>query len=660
MQRQTGKRTLELIGLVLLLGWSVPAPAAEPPACDDCHEVDRAAYDASVHAPLECTDCHQGAAVPDHEAAAARRVDCAACHDAETADWSGSTHGKPRNGNAADAPGCTSCHGAVHTLRAATDPASPVHPQRLAETCGTCHANAQLVQEHKISVARPLEAYRGSVHARAVANGQHGATCSDCHGSHAILPGSDPASSVSRSHVPATCAACHGEIATRYRASVHGEAAAHGVREAPVCTDCHGEHRILGPQEPGSPVYATNIPLQTCGRCHSDVRLSEKFGLNADKVPAYEDSYHGLASRAGVTTVAHCASCHGVHDILPSSDPRSHVNPARLAETCGQCHPGAGTRFALGPVHVVASDEQFRGIYLIRLLYLPLIVLTIGGMLLHNFLDLIRKAGGVHRGAAGTARREPAEAALREPAEAARREPAEAARREPAERMSRGFRLAHGSMMVSFPILVVTGFALTYPDAFWSRPLLHWESSLGLRGVVHRAAATVMTLGFLFHFAHLAVDRRARACIAAMAPKLSDVHEFRERLAYYLGRRPQPPLSPPLGYIEKAEYLALIWGTLVMMATGFLLWFDNVTLQFLPKWVADAATAVHFYEAVLASLAILVWHLYWVIFDPVVYPMDLTWLTGRSPAAREREREAAAPAAPPRRHAGPGSSPGDG
>jgi cytochrome b subunit of formate dehydrogenase len=633
MRPRAGLRILERVGFALVLAGAAPLAAAEPPVCSDCHEVDLTAYKAAVHGALECTDCHQAAAAPEHEAAAARRVDCSTCHDAEAAAWSGSAHGKPRNGNAADAPGCTTCHGAAHTLRAASDPESPVHPTRLAETCGTCHANPELVARHAISVARPLEAYRGSVHARAVANGQHGATCSDCHDSHAILPGSNPASTVARAHVPATCGACHGEIAKAYAGSVHGEAATRGIDEAPVCTDCHGEHRILGPQEPGSPVYATNIPLQTCGRCHSDLKLSEKFGLNPDKVPAYEDSYHGLASRSGVTTVAHCASCHGVHDILPSSDPRSHVNPARMAETCGQCHPGAGTRFALGPVHVVASEREFRGIYLIRFIYLPLIVLTIGGMLLHNLLDLIRKAGGVHH-VSGAARRGPA-----------------------AERMSRGFRLAHGSMMVSFPILVVTGFALTYPDAFWSRPLLHWESSLGLRGVVHRTAALLLTLGFLFHLVHLAVDRRARACIAAMAPRLIDVHEFRERMAFYLGRRSQPPLSPALGYVEKSEYLALIWGTLVMMATGFLLWFDNLTLRFLPKWVADAATAIHFYEAVLASLAILVWHLYWVIFDPVVYPMDMTWLTGRSPAAREHER-AASP--PPRRGVEPGSSPGDG
>ncbi len=103
--------------------------------------------------------------------------------------------------------------------------------------------------------------------------------------------------------------------------------------------------------------------------------------------------------------------------------------------------------------------------------------------------------------------------------------------------------------------------------------------------------------------------------------------------------RATPPAAGSLGYPEKLEYLALIWGSLLMAATRFLLWFDNFTLQWLPVWVPDVDTTVHLYEAILASLSILVWHFYFVIFDPVVYPMDTTFLTGRSPLARIKERE---------------------
>ena len=98
---------------------------------------------------------------------------------------------------------------------------------------------------------------------------------------------------------------------------------------------------------------------------------------------------------------------------------------------------------------------------------------------------------------------------------------------------------------------------------------------------------------------------------------------------------------PWLGYGEKVEYLAVIWGTLVMAVTGFLLWFEEFTLRWLPSWTADVATVIHLYEAILASLAILVWHFYAVIFDPVVYPMDPAWLTGRESPGRSAERQRA-------------------
>ncbi len=124
----------------------------------------------------------------------------------------------------------------------------------------------------------------------------------------------------------------------------------------------------------------------------------------------------------------------------------------------------------------------------------------------------------------------------------------------------------------------------------------------------------------------------------AVLPSMHDVRALLGTLAYHLGRRTGPPHSGTFNYAEKAEYWAFLWGTVLMAGTGLLLWFENATLRWLPGWVPEVATAIHFWEAVLATLAIVVWHLYWVIFDPVVYPMDWTWWTGRPPAARVHER----------------------
>jgi hypothetical protein len=215
-----------------------------------------------------------------------------------------------------------------------------VHPQALADTCGRCHANPDIVRKFSIPVVQPLEAYKASVHARVLAEEGTGPTCNDCHGSHAIHEASDPRSSVFHARVPETCAGCHAEIAETYRRSVHGAASARGVRQSPVCTDCHGEHRILSPSEPGSPVYPTNVPKMTCGRCHGDLLLAERFGIDPATVPAFEDSYHGLAIRAGVPSVANCSSCHGVHDILPSSDSTWRARP--VARFRWRTRPGTG------------------------------------------------------------------------------------------------------------------------------------------------------------------------------------------------------------------------------------------------------------------------------------------------------------------------------
>lgn len=599
-----------------LTGSGLPLEAQDL-ACTGCHDtVQQESFDSSVHGFFSCADCHAGAEEFPH-AAGTRQVDCAACHDEAVESYRSGIHGQARAHGNDRAASCSDCHGDIHTITLHTEETSSVHWTHLAEACARCHANPENFPQAHFSLARPVEAYLSSVHARSVAQGNRAAVCSDCHSSHAIFPAADPRSTVFHRTVPQTCGACHEEIAATFAESIHGQAAAHGVREAPVCTDCHGEHKILSHFEPGSPVFPSNIPRQTCGRCHADVRLTEKFGLPGDKVPSYEDTYHGLASRLGVQTVAHCASCHGVHDIQPSSDERSHIHPANLAQTCGQCHPGAGDRFAIGAVHIVASERASGVVYYVRLIYLPLIYLTIGLMVLHNLLDFLRKL---------KLRPELFPRSL-------------AATRKTQERMMFGFRLVHWLVMASFPVLVYTGFALKYPEAWWAQPAAAWEAELGLRSWLHRVAGVVLLASIAIHFIHLWKNRRAWQCVKGMRPGLEDFRELKHRLLYYFGVVKEPPAGVKLGYIEKSEYLAFLWGMAIMGVTGLLLWFESVSLRWLPTWALDASTAVHFYEAVLATLAILVWHLYWVIFDPAVYPMDWSWLTGHEPPARTLERE---------------------
>jgi cytochrome b subunit of formate dehydrogenase len=135
-------------------------------------------------------------------------------------------------------------------------------------------------------------------------------------------------------------------------------------------------------------------------------------------------------------------------------------------------------------------------------------------------------------------------------------------------------------------------------------------------------AVSMYHVGYLF-------TRRGRGWIRDMAPDVRDIRDVIGNGLYLVGVRKSPPAFERFSYIEKAEYWALVWGTVVMTVTGVALWFENQVLQVVNKWVLDLATIIHYYEAWLAFLAIVVWHLYQNIVNPDVYPMNWTWLTGR-------------------------------
>ena len=80
-----------------------------------------------------------------------------------------------------------------------------------------------------------------------------------------------------------------------------------------------------------------------------------------------------------------------------------------------------------------------------------------------------------------------------------------------------------------------------------------------------------------------------------------------------------------------------MWGTALMGLTGIMLWAKVWVGNLLARWWVDVATAVHFYEAILATLAIVVWHFYQVFFDPDVYPMNWAWWDGKMPVEHYRE-----------------------
>jgi DnaJ-class molecular chaperone len=182
------------------------------------------------------------------------------------------------------------------------------------------------------------------------------------------------------------------KIYTQYIESVHGEPVKKGkTLETAICSDCHGEHDILKPEEPASRVFPTHV-AETCSKCHGALPLMQKYGIEVEQVTTYEESFHGIASKFGSRTVANCASCHGVHDIRSPEDPKSSVHINNIPATCGKCHKGANINYAKGKIHVDATKRSAGIIYWVAQFFKWLTITTMLGLIAHICLDLNRKS----------------------------------------------------------------------------------------------------------------------------------------------------------------------------------------------------------------------------------------------------------------------------
>jgi cytochrome b subunit of formate dehydrogenase len=201
-------------------------------------------------------------------------------------------------------------------------------------------------------------------------------------------------------------------------------------------------------------------------------------------------------------------------------------------------------------------------------------------------------------------------------------------------RMTRPQRWQHAALFTSFFVLVITGFALKFPDSWFATVL---GMSERVRGWIHRTAGVVLIGVGVYHLLYIAFTRDGRRLVADFLPEPKDATDAWAVMRYYLGLSREKPEFRRFTYAEKAEYWALVWGLIVMAATGIMLWAKVSFGNLLPRWWLDIATAIHFYEAVLATLAIVVWHFYQVFLDPDVYPMNWAWWDGKMSFDHYRE-----------------------
>ncbi len=604
-------------------------PAREPTTSAPAQV--RAQLAKSVHAKLDCSECH----APGQNGGTGQAHCTGSCHAKETEAYNASIHGAAQRNGKSGAARCDDCHGA-HDTRRVSDPESRVAPRNTPRTCGKCHANPEVAEKLGIKQPKLAPHYFESVHGRALlTQGLVVApSCADCHGkAHAIYEAKDPRSTVNRFNVAKTCGHCHTGPRDRYFAGIHGKAlvteearpagaakaaAKDAKKDAPTCNTCHSAHSILM-KGPEFQLESDRI----CGSCHED------------RLARYRDTYHGRASDLGDAKVAACHDCHGEHDILPSTNPASMLSSKNRLNTCRKCHQNAPANFAGYLAHADHSDKvHYPKLYWAFVGMTALLLGTFGFFGIHTIFWLIRSLIERHRNPE------------------AFREEKQRARQMEGARLYTRFRpvdrFVHALVIFSFILLVMTGMPLKFHSTPWAHSIFNAIGGATVAAAVHRFAAIITFGYFALHIASLVVVLRRhrdqytndkgrlstrRLLKVAFGPdspfpRWQDVKDIWQHMKWFVGLGAKPKFDR-FTYWEKFDYMAVFWGVTMIGISGLVMWFPKAFTHFLPGWGINIAHIIHSDEALLAAGFIFTFHFFNSHFRPEKFPYDPVMFSGK-------------------------------
>ncbi len=651
--------------------------------CERCHEDVAAEYRQSYHSrkyqedtrryPI-CTTCHDPhfkfkkqvmtEVEYKHEV-----VDiCSRCHQKDIETYAHSQHFHELEGGNAEAPVCTSCH-EKHDIRKPAERDSKVHATNISEVCNACHPGhseslhrqegmdpsliscASCHTGHQTDMASINQAifkeggifnrcnfcHSSERHAKDnLAHGElmlldaegHDANCTQCHIYHWNLPGRDNATlKIERTD----CVNCHALENREYRKSIHGQAFAEGIEDAPYCTDCHGGQDI----ERAEDQFTSAGIIEVCGRCHSDRDKMLKFQINPYVVDGYQDTYHGKLLETGTELeFAVCTNCHGSHSVLPPEDPESTVNRGHIVETCKACHPRANERFVSYLVHpqkpskrelaaaAAANGDHGNGDrpaaaapqdrtpwftfnrWIIGAMTMLLIsVLSVFG--LHTLLWFQR---GMRR------RYRPREKVFR--------------------RFSRFQLFLHILVNISFLLLAFTGLPQSYAHTDLAKWMFANVMSLQTAQVLHYWAAAIMGLYFGLHLISLAIGFKNKGWRAMLTGpntmwfRKKDLSDLIGHVKWFVGKGDTPKFDR-WTYWEKFDYMAVFWGVFIIGLSGLIRWQEEFFGGLLGGGVVSLADTIHKDEALLATAFIFIVHFFNTHLRADKFPMDVSIYTGR-------------------------------
>ncbi|GAB4372875.1 MAG: hypothetical protein Kow00128_21970 [Deltaproteobacteria bacterium] len=197
------------------------------------------------------------------------------------------------------------------------------------------------------------------------------------------------------------------------------------------------------------------------------------------------------------------------------------------------------------------------------------------------------------------------------------------------QRFNRNFRFQHMVMFTSVIILIITGMPLKFPEFVLSRYVVALWGGIHNSTIVHRIGAGMLIYFMIHHLLYTALSREGRRDFLLLIPMPKDVRDAVQNIRHFLGKEPEKPRFGRFSYIEKFDYWAVYWGCVIMIGSGLCLWFEEIVLKFFPKYILDVAHEMHSDEAMLATLAIVIWHFYNVHFNPDRFPGTLMWWHGQ-------------------------------
>ena len=189
-------------------------------------------------------------------------------------------------------------------------------------------------------------------------------------------------------------------------------------------------------------------------------------------------------------------------------------------------------------------------------------------------------------------------------------------------------RIEHILLLLSFTILGITGLVQKFIGAGISLWLIDVLGGIGSVRIIHRVAATIFLLELIYHFALMGYKLYVQRVEMTMLPGVKDIKDGFQSIGYNVGLAKSRPKLGQFTFHEKVEYWAMMWGNLVMIITGFMLSESHQNYRYTPRGMHSAEPkAAHGGEAVLAILAILIWHLYHVhikYFNKSIFTEKLT------------------------------------